>query len=1136
MVTDTQPAAALLRRLGELGVTVALEGEALRVGAPKGVVDEALRAELKAHKAALIALLGSTAAGPAGPAQASGPSPASAAQRRLWFLDRLDPGNPNYNIAGAVRVTGPLDITALTAAIELLVDRHEALRSRLIEREGALWLDFCETARSRFRTVDLSAMAPEDLEAAALKLANEHARTGFDLATGPLSSLLLIQLASERHLIVGSIHHIVSDGWSVNLLVAELLQAYRANLAGAPAALPTLPGRASDQAQWEREMATSGAFAESLAFWKHELAGAPPLIDLPSDFARPATRVPLGGRLIRRLDPALLAAVRTRAKQANATAFAAIMTCFQALLHRYTGQDDIVVGTPLLNRDQAGLENVVGCLINNVVIRGRMGDEPRFLDLLDQIKARTIAAQSHGQVPFDLVVEHLNPRRSASHAPIFQVLLSYMVFPQGDGTIPGLEQLKPERVELEPFASRYDLSVEFSSESTGGGLRAQYEFPLDMFKDATIDRFHHHFEQLLGAFAADAGKSIGGVRLDLAAEERAVLAAPEATPVESDERLGVHQIVAARAARDGEAVAIVATDRTLSYGELDRAANRLAGLLHERGVGPGDRVAFCLDRCADLPVAMTAILRTGAAYVPLDPTHPAERLRYVVDDAGAACIVTLRRLALIFADSGATLLLLDEAGEALDAMSDEAFAVPVGADDLAYVIYTSGSTGRPKGVEITHRNLTAFLGAMAHQPGLASDDVLLAVTTPAFDIAGLEMWLPLVRGARVVIAAVADCIDGARLLALIAARGVTVLQATPATWRLILAAGGTGLERVKALCGGEALPPELAARLLDRVGELWNMYGPTETTIWSTTCRIHQGDERISIGRPIAGTFVRVLDGSDRQTPIGVAGELCIGGAGVARGYRNRSQLTAEKFVTLDPLGEGPERLYRTGDLVRLGSDGALEFLGRRDFQVKLRGYRIELGEIEAVLAARADVEACAVVVREDIPGDQRLVAYVASPPGERFESAPARAELRAKLPEYMVPGAFVALDALPLTANAKIDRTRLPRPPEPLRAGVATLMSPPQRRVAAAWREVLTLDTIGLDDNFFDLGGHSLLLTRLHACLQAEFGGDMPLVELFQHTTVAAQAERLSRGNAASAASDPLARARQRFERKRHL
>ena len=604
------------------------------------------------------------------------------------------------------------------------------------------------------------------------------------------------------------------------------------------------------------------------------------------------------------------------------------------------------------------------------------------------------------------------------------------------------------------------------------------------------------------------------------------------TRVDHDRRRTLHSLFEKSVHERPASVAALDERETLTYEALDQRANALSHFLAELGVDRGALVAVCIDRTVDMPVALAAVLKAGAAYVPLDPSHPQERLRATLDDANVAAIVTLDRYCGLFEGCGVPLVRLDGDAVRIQAMPSMPPCVAVEPSDLAYVIYTSGSTGRPKGVEVEHRNVVAFIEAMQRAPGLAAGDVLLAVTTLSFDIAGLELWLPLSVGARIIIASRADALDGERLAALIDEHAVTLLQATPATWRILLDTGWTGRPTMKALVGGEALPPDLASSLLDRVGELWNMYGPTETTIWSTLARVVDLEKGITIGRPITNTQCYVLTPSHAVCPIGVAGELCIGGEGVARGYRNRPDLTADRFVTIALQQGRTERIYKTGDVARMRADGTLEYLGRRDTQVKIRGYRIELGDVEAALVSLPGVKEGVAAAREERKGDVRLVGYVTMQKGVAFDAEAARTVMRSRLPEYMVPNAFAVLDALPLTPNGKVDRKALPHPSieQPPQASAAeSMMTAPQRRVAALWCEMLHLNSVGLHDNFFDIGGHSLLLVKLHVALKREFTTDVALVELFQHTTVHAQAARMARQRSAEGA---LARASQRAMR----
>ncbi|MCP5339967.1 MAG: amino acid adenylation domain-containing protein [Sinobacteraceae bacterium] len=595
----------------------------------------------------------------------------------------------------------------------------------------------------------------------------------------------------------------------------------------------------------------------------------------------------------------------------------------------------------------------------------------------------------------------------------------------------------------------------------------------------------------------------------------------------------MHELFEAQVRRAPQAIALVFGDESLTYGELEARANRLAQHLRGLGVGRGVLVGIWLERSVEMVVAMLGTLKAGAAYVPLDPAFPPDRIDFMMDDAALAVVLTQERLAATLSEGALKVVRMDADAAVIARESAESLPPASGPDDLAYVIYTSGSTGRPKGVMIEHRAVVNFLTSMHREPGIGPEDRFVAVTTLSFDIAGLELHGPLTVGGTVVLAPRATALDGMALASLLDRSEATLLQATPATWRLLLESGWKGRPGLKMLCGGEGLPRDLAERLLGLGGELWNMYGPTETTIWSTLWRVTEASRTVPIGVPIANTQVYVLESSGQPAPIGVAGELCIGGDGLARGYLNRAELTAEKFVTLDLPIVGRKRVYRTGDLVRWLADGRLEFIGRRDHQVKLRGFRIELGEIEAVLATLPGVKETVVQVREDTPGDQRLVAYIVTVDGSESDVEAVRASLRSHLPEYMVPNQFVMLAALPLTPNGKVDRKALPVPADSAMTVEPdvdeALMTPLQRKVASIWKQILRVDRVGLSTNFFDIGGHSLLLVRLHMALQRAFGRDLPLIELFQHTTVAAQAARLGEAQTADAVLD---RARMRAAR----
>jgi amino acid adenylation domain-containing protein len=1132
----------LLEQLALRDIRLSLDGDRLRINAPRGAVDNELKAAITALRNDIIARLRlpeptvqDRDADAVRRISRTGPLPVSAAQQRLWFLNQMDPGNVHYTIGGGLRLRGMLDIEVLKQAIHGLTVRHEAFRTTIGERDGRPWLTISDTSSVPVDMLDISGHPAEERLAVARRAGETLLRTPFDMARGPLAAFLILRLADDDHMFFLAMHHIVSDGWSLSIVCHEFCALYEAGLAGRPANLAPLSVDSVDYAAWEVGQLQSGRLDDHLAYWKRQLHGAPAALALPTDRKRPPVPSHRGGRLRRYLDGGLIAALEQCSRDHGATLFMTLLAAWQVLMYRQSGQEDIVIGTPMANRDIPALEGVVGCLVNNVVMRGRPGGNPGFDAFLEQVKQTTLAAFDHRMLPFDRLVQGLNPERSASHAPIFQVLFTLMSFPIRSLAPAGLTA---DFVELDNGVSRFDLTIELGPVTTGshsGEFAALYDYDSDLFDAPTISRMHEHFDHLLRAIAANPSCPIDDLPLLGQTDEHRLLDEWNATSIPHDRTRCLHHLLDASARSTPDAIAVIAGSAAVDYRTLEANANRLAHLLGQHGVGRGALVAVCLERTADIPMVLAAVLKAGAAYVPFDPTHPEERLHYILEDAEISCVVTTSSLLPIFDGVTVTTVLLDEAHALLEQLPAVAPAVVVQPDDLAYVIYTSGSTGRPKGVEIEHRNVVSFLEAMRRKPGLASSDRLLAVTTLAFDIAGLEIWLPLSVGATVVIASRTDVLDGTRLAGLIDTHDITVLQATPASWRLLLAAGWTGKGDLKALCGGEALPADLAAALVDCTGELWNMYGPTETTIWSTVGRVSDATEAITIGHPIANTQTFILETSGQLAPAGVVGELCIGGEGVARGYRKRPELTAEKFVPVKLPDGRTVRLYRTGDLARFRGNGEIELLGRRDHQVKVRGYRVEPGEIEAVLAGCPGVKACVVVARAFSASDERLVAYVTLQDGIAFDAETARAALRRKLPDYMIPALFVVLPALPLTPNNKLDRNALP-PPSVSEGHAArpanVLMTSEQRRVAELWREILHVDHVGLNENFFDAGGHSLLLVKLHAGLKHEFAADFPLIELFQRTTVASQAERLA---SISRSGDALAGARARAERQFH-
>ncbi len=1033
-----------------------------------------------------------------------GPSPVSHAQERLWFLDRLEPGSAAYNIPAAVRWHGRLRVPVLLAALGEIVRRHESLRTTFTASESGEAMQVVAPASPpALPLIDLTALATEPRTAESGRLAGVEARAPFDLERGPLlrARLLRLQQGEEEteHVLLATLHHIVSDGWSQGLLIGELAALYGAFAAGRSSSLPELTLQYPDFAAWQRDWLRGEVLEAQLAYWRRQLAGAPALLELPTDRPRPALQGSGGGSVALDLPAGLEEAVAALSRREGASPFMVLLAAFQALLGRVSGQEDVPVGTPVAGRTRVETEPLIGLFMNTLVLRTDLSGDPGFRELVGRVRETALEAFAHQDVPFEKLVEELRPQRNLAHSPLFQVMLILQNAPTG--VVP-LGDLSLSRLPVESGTAKLDLTLALAE---GQGLRAQLEYRTDLFDCTTALRLLGHFEVLLRAAVADPGQRLSDLPL-LTAPERQQLVEWNDTRVGYPEAEAcLHRLIEAQVERSPDAVAVAFAGERLTYGELDRRANHLAWRLCELGVEPEVPVGIYLDRSLALPVALLAVWKAGGAYVPLDPAYPRERLAYMLEDSGAPVVLTEPGLLSTMPESAARAVCL-EAGERAGGP-----AVPTHPESLAYVLYTSGSTGRPKGVQIPHGALINFLESMRERPGLGAGDGLLAVTSLSFDIAGLELFLPLLVGAEVEIASRETAADGRRLLARL--ETATVLQATPSTWRLLLDSGWQGGLDLKALCGGEALPPALAAEISARAGSLWNMYGPTETTIWSAVHRVgpKAGDTVVPLGTPIANTRIHVVDPQLRPVPIGVPGELVIGGAGLARGYFRRPDLTAERFVP-DPFGETGARLYRTGDLARWRANGELEFLGRLDHQVKVRGHRIELGEIEAVLARHASVRAALVLVREDAPGDPRLTAFVVGPEDNAQDDL--RAHLRDALPEYMVPAAFVILEALPLLPNGKVDRKALLRSaPAPMPRGVPSALprTAAEREIAGIWREVLNLPEVGVQDNFFDLGGHSLLLVRVQRRLRETLGRDLPLVDLFRFPTVASLAGYLS-------------------------
>ncbi|HVH67069.1 MAG TPA: amino acid adenylation domain-containing protein [Gemmatimonadales bacterium] len=1002
-----------------------------------------------------------------------GPCALSFAQEQLWFLDQLAPGSPVYNIVDVVRLEGQYDATAMRKAFEELTRRHEVLRTAFTEQHGQPSQVVAPAIEVALPELDLSSLQEPERQREWTRVVREVGRKPFDLSRAPLFRATMVHVSPRDHRLLLAIHHIIADEWSMELIQQEINQLYRAFTRGRPSRLSELPIQYADFACWQREWATGDVLQQEIAYWKEELAGAPTVLELVTDKPRPAVQTFRGATEVFALPAELVERLKALGRAEQATLFMTLEAAFAALLHRYTGQDDLLVGTPISGRTHSETERLVGCFLNTVVLRARFTDDSTFRSLLQQTRERALGAYAHPSLPFNYLVAELAPERDGSRTPLFQVMF---VLHDSDG-VSQVSKVSGNR-ELETGTSKFDLTLLVSE--TERGLDGMIEYSTDLFDAETIRRLCGHYTTLLDAIVREPDQRVSRLPLLSEGERHQLLVDWNATTVALPLSIAgkcLHELIEEQVRRTPDAMAVVAEGEALSYRELDGRATRLARHLQDRGVAPDVCVGLLVERSLDMVVGLLGILKAGAAYVPLDPAFPPERLGYMVTDSGMLVLVTHRGLEQTLAVRPPVTVRLDHDWPAIARDdSGQRLATNARPEDLAYVLYTSGSTGQPKGVEITHSAVVNFLGSMQRAPGFGAADTLLAVTTLSFDIAGLELYLPLVTGGKVVIASREDAVDPERLMARMQDSGCTVMQATPATWRALIAAGWTGAANLKVLCGGEALPLELAQALLPRCAQLWNMYGPTETTIWSTIESITSADGPVSIGRPIANTQVFVLDAHRQLVPPGLVGELYVGGAGLARGYRRRPELTQERFVP-SPFGEDA-RLYRTGDLARWLPDGRLVCLGRTDHQVKIRGFRIEPGEIEAAIARHPAVREVVVVAREDTPANRRLVAYYVADgaPADLVEQL--RALIRTTSPEYMVPSAFVKLDALPHTANGKLDRKALPAPDGAVAVarGYEAPVGEVEGTLARIWAEVLNVERVGRQDNFFELGGHSIL------------------------------------------------------------
>ena len=1038
--------------------------------------------------------------------KASASVPLSFAQEQLWFLNCLAPKSPMYNMGDVIDFRGEYSADAMRAAIKELVRRHEILRTEFSHGGGQPSQIVLPEMDLPLAEIDLSSRSEQERAKEWERIVAAQVRKPFDLGCAPLLRLTMLHLSPREHRLLLVTHHILADEWSMEIVHEELERLYEAFSAKQPSPLPDLPIQFADFARWQHDWMKGEVLENQISFWKKELAGAPAILELPTDKPRPGAQSFRGAAEPLHIPSKLLDQLKALGREHQATLFMVLEAAFMALLHRYTGQEDIVVGTPISGRTQSETQGLIGLFLNTVLLRAKFDDRQNFVALLQQVRDRALGAYAHSELPFERLVAELATDRDPSRMPLFQVMF---ILHNSDGV--SYVSKVPGNRELGTGTSKFDLTLILSEDKKG--LDGLLEYSTDLFEVATIRRLAGYYSRILESCAANPEKRVSELPMLPDAERQKLLVEWNNTAAEiPGKNLRIDQLIERQAERTPKHVALVFGDEELTYVDLNRRANQLAHHLAALGVGPDVLVGIYLQRSVEMVVAMLGVLKAGGAYVPLDPAYPAARVALVIEDSHLGFILTTEQNRKALPPSPAKIISLDGDVKLIKEQEPSPVASTAGENNLAYVIYTSGSTGKPKGVMVEHRNVVNFFAAMNQVIGVESG-TWLAVTSISFDISALELLWTLTRGYKVVIHGEGN---SDKIPSEIIRHFVTHLQLTPSLLRALVSdpqsLRALGMLK-KIFAGGEALPPSLVATLRESFsGEMYNMYGPTETAIWSTVHRVEEQRASIPIGKPIANTQVYVLDSRMQIVPPGAFGQLWIGGDGVVRGYWSRPELTAERFVR-DPFREGG-RLYQTGDIARFLPDGNLDYVGRADFQVKLRGFRIELGEIEATLEQQPGIAQAVVVAREDRAGDKFLAAYLVAKAGRSVNSNALRIALEAALPNYMVPSYFTPLERLPLTANGKIDRNALPPVSQPADAAKEKAGEEPvgefEQVLAKSWAEALGLKRVSRKDNFFHLGGHSLAALKIAFKCRQEFQLEFPLQMFVQYPVLSEQAKRL--------------------------
>jgi amino acid adenylation domain-containing protein len=1056
------------------------------------------------------------------PRESDGPAPLSYAQELLWLLSQVFDDGIAYNAPGAFQLEGPLDLDVLARAFEALTERHDILRTTYKVIDGRPAQVVGPVQPVELNVVDLRERSADEREARAQQVLKEESRFRFDLVDGPVMRVTVIKLTHNEHILMVNMHHVATDGYSRTAIYRDLTALYESIAAGRPSPLDALPIQYADFAVWQRNWLDGTAASGQVEYWKRNLAGAPSRLDLPSDFPRPPVRSYVGSNMSLMLDMATREGLRATARRSDSTLFVSLLAVFATLLSRYSGQDDVVIGTPFAGRNRTELESMVGYFINPLALRIDLSGDPTFDELIERARHTTLDAFAHADVPYETVVRATNPERDLSQTPVFQAMI-VLHNPAWQTQRPKFEPegVRCAEITHEKGWSKFDVLLGMSERTTG--LNTTWEYSTELFRPDSVARMMEHFRALAESAAAGGERRLSRLSMLSEGERAKVLVSWNARQDELPERAGIKELFEEQVERTPQAEAVVFGERRLTFAELNARANLIAAWLRKRGVGPGTLVGVLMEKSIDLLPSVLGVVKAGGAYVPLDPMYPADRLQFMIEDAKPRVLLTHVKHLHLVPPGVEAILALDEPG--LLGKGHEANpATTAGADDLAYVIYTSGSTGQPKGVKIANGSLASAYFAYEQAYRLHELKAHAQMASFSFDVFTGDMIRSLLAGAKLVLCPLEVVVDPAALYELMVREGVDTAEFVPATATLLFEHAkreGRRLDFMRmVVVSSEAWRNEKHEFFKSLCGpqtRLVNSYGVTEATIDSTWFEAGPDHELIPgrfvpIGRPLANTRVYVLDGELEPQPIGVAGELCIGGPAVARGYLNRPELTQERFVA-DPFGDEPGALlYRSGDLARWLPDGTIDFLGRTDRQIKIRGFRIEPGEIESALESHPDVRAAAVTDRQDETGHSHLVAYLVAADPQRPLAPDALRELIAeRLPAYMIPGAWVTLEELPLTANGKVDLDALPEPVFDRSAASEEMVAPrteAERGLAKIWSEVLEVGEIGVHDNFFALGGHSLLAVRLFAEIERQMGARIPLAALFQTATIAGLAE----------------------------